>query len=280
VRVLVLAGLALSGVAVLAGPAPAQPAPAPRTTLFAAHRGGALLWPENSLLAFRNAAEQLGADFLELDVHLTKDGEVVVIHDPTLDRTTTGRGPVRARTLAELRDVRLRDQKGAATAEVLPTLDEVVTLALGAGRQILLEIKLDETGRRYPAIEEKVFALLDRRGATAATVVMSFDRDTWRRARALRPAARTCALYSRRTIGDLGSTLKHELELARSAGVSFVGLHENLVDASTVALVREMGLTLGVWTVNENEAIRRFIELKVDVVITDRPDLAKRALGR
>ncbi len=273
-----LAGLALGCVAVLTGPAPAQHAP--RTTLIAAHRGGALLWPENSLLAFRNAAEQLGADFLELDVHLTKDGEVVVIHDPTLERTTTGQGPVRGRTLAELRSVRLRDQKGAATEEILPTLDEVVTLAVGARRQILLEIKLDETGRRYPGIEEKVFAVLDRRGATAATIVMSFDRDTWKRARTLRPDARACALYSRRTIGDLGSTLKRELELARSVGVAFVGLHENLVDASTVALVREMGLTLGVWTVNESEAIRRFIELRVDVVITDRPDLAKRALGR
>ena len=114
----------------------------------------------------------------------------------------------------------------------------------------------------------------------AATVVMSFDRDTWRRARALRPDARACALYSRRTIGDLGSTLKQELETARSAGVAVVGLHQGLVDADTVALVRGMGLTLGVWTVNEDDAIRRFIDLGVDVVITDRPDLAKRALGR
>ena len=63
----------------------------------AAHRGGALLWPENSLLAFRNAVG-LGADYLEFDVHLSKDGEVIVIHDPTLDRTTTGAGPVRERT--------------------------------------------------------------------------------------------------------------------------------------------------------------------------------------
>jgi glycerophosphoryl diester phosphodiesterase len=278
VRLVLLAGLAVSALAVLAGGAGAQSAP--RAPLFAAHRGGALLWPENSLLAFRKAAEQLDADFLELDVHLTRDGEVVVIHDPTLDRTTTGRGPVRARTLAELREVRLRDEKGAATDEPLPTLDDVVTLAIATRRQILLEIKLDEAGRRYPGIEEKVFAVLDRHGATAATVVMSFDRDTWRRARALRPDARACALYSRRTIGDLGSTLKQELETARSAGVAVVGLHQGLVDADTVALVRGMGLTLGVWTVNEAAAIQRFIDLGVDVVITDRPDLAKRALGR
>ncbi|MBI2555390.1 MAG: glycerophosphodiester phosphodiesterase family protein [Candidatus Rokubacteria bacterium] len=83
-------------------------------TLLAAHRGGAQLWPENSLLAFRNAIA-LGADFLEFDVHLSKDGEVVVIHDPTLDRTTTGSGAVKGRTIAELKALRLKDRAGAVT---------------------------------------------------------------------------------------------------------------------------------------------------------------------
>src|SRR3989337_2736405 len=96
----------------------------PPATLFAAHRGGSLLWPENSLLAFRNAVG-LGADYLELDVHLSKDGEVVVIHDPTLDRTTTGQGPVRERTLAALKTLRLKDGAGGVTGEPVPALDEV-----------------------------------------------------------------------------------------------------------------------------------------------------------
>jgi glycerophosphoryl diester phosphodiesterase len=244
VKTLLLAGLALGFLAALAGPAVSQPVT--KATLFAAHRGGALLWPENSLLAFRMAAEQLGADFLELDVHLSKDGEVVVIHDPTLDRTTTGRVPVRSQTLAELRTLRLRDRTGAVTEEILPTLDEVTALALRSGRQLLIEIKVDETARRYPGIEEKVFAVLDRHRATPAAVVMAFERETWRRVRALRPDARACALYSKRTIGDLGSTLRAELRHARQAGVALIGLHQGLVD----------------------------------VVITDRPDLAKSALGR
>ena len=81
---------------VIAGTAGAQDRP---VTLLAAHRGGALLWPENSLLAFRNSVA-LGADFIEFDVHLSKDGELVVIHDPTLDRTTSGSGPVKGRTAA------------------------------------------------------------------------------------------------------------------------------------------------------------------------------------
>lgn len=277
-KLALLAGLALGLFATLAGPALAQPVS--QLTKFAAHRGGALLWPENSLLAFRSAAETLGADFLEFDVHLSRDGEVVVIHDPTLDRTTNGRGAVRDHTLAELRGVHLRDGKGAVTDEPVPSLDDVVGLAMRAHRQLLLEIKVDDRERRYPGIEEKVFEVLDRHGAVPATVVMAFERETWKRVRWLRPEARTCALYSRRTIGDLGSTLQAEMEQAQRAGVSMLGLHQNLVDADIVALVRKTGMTLGVWTVNDAGGIRRFIGLGVDIVITDRPDLAKAALGR
>jgi glycerophosphoryl diester phosphodiesterase len=139
---------------------------------------------------------------------------------------------------------------------------------------------VDETARRYPGIEEKVFAVLDRHRATPAAVVMAFERETWRRVRALRPEARACALYSKRTIGDLGSTLRAELRHARQAGVALIGLHQGLVDAETVALVRDAGMSLSVWTVNDAAEIRRFIALGVDIVITDRPDLAKSALGR
>ena len=245
--------------------------------LFAAHRGGALLWAENSLLAFRNALA-LGADFLELDVHLTRDGEVVVIHDATLERTTTGSGPVRERTLAELGAVRLKDRDGAVLEERIPTLDQVVALAAAGKRQILLEIKTDERRRRYPEIEEKVFAVLDRHHFTSFTVVMAFEAATWRRLRQLRPDARAAALYSARMLRAADVTA--ELEALRQAGVGFVGLDQALVNADVARQVRLAGLTLGVWTVNQREAIARFIDQGVGVVITDRPDLAKELLGR
>ena len=245
--------------------------------LFAAHRGGALLWAENSLLAFRNALA-LGADFLELDVHLTRDGEVVVIHDATLERTTTGSGPVRERTLAELGAVRLKDRDGAVLEERIPTLDQVVALAAAGKRQILLEIKTDERRRRYPEIEEKVFAVLDRHRFTPFTVVMAFEAATWRRLRQLRPDARAAALYSARMLRAADVTA--ELEALRQAGVGFVGLDQALVNADVARQARLAGLTLGVWTVNQREAIARFIDQGVGVVITDRPDLAKELLGR
>src|SRR3972149_10581261 len=123
-------------------------------TLLAAHRGGAQIGPENSLLAFRNAIA-LGADFLEFDVHRSKDGEVVVIHDPALERTTTGAGAVSDRTLAELRTLRLKGKGGKGTEEVIPTLNEVVGLAAPTPVRFLLEIKVDARGGRYPGFEEK-----------------------------------------------------------------------------------------------------------------------------
>jgi glycerophosphoryl diester phosphodiesterase len=268
-------GLMLAWVAAASSAA----APDRGASLVAAHRGGALLWPENSLLAFRNAVA-LGADYLELDVHLARDGEVVVIHDPTLDRTTTGTGPVRERTLAELRGLRLKDRDGGVTQEPIPTLDEVAAVAARGQRQMLLEIKVDDRRQRYPGIEERVLAILDRHGMAGSTTLMAFEAETWRRVRQLRPAARAGALYSPRMLERMRSTVERELDELRAAGVAFVGLHQALVDRDTVALARKASVTLGVWTVNEADAIRRFAEQGVGIVITDRPDLAKEIVGR
>lgn len=275
-RGLLLWGLALGGFSALLGTVSAA-APDMIAPLFAAHRGGAALWPENSLLAFGNALA-LGVDYLELDVHLSRDGEVMVIHDATLERTTTGSGTVRERAAAELGALRLKDGGGAVTAESVPTLDQVVALAAAGKRQMLLEIKTDEQRRRYPGIEEKVFAVLDRHRFTPFAIVMSFEGETWRRLRQLRPETRTGALYSPRMLP--ASEIERELQSLRQAGVGFVGLDQRLVSADVARQARLAGLTLGVWTVNEREAIGRFVGHGVGIVITDRPDLAKAALGR
>ncbi|MFI5375033.1 MAG: glycerophosphodiester phosphodiesterase [Candidatus Rokuibacteriota bacterium] len=275
-RGLLLLGLALGGLSAVLGTVTAA-APDMIAPLFAAHRGGAALWPENSLLAFGNALA-LGVDYLELDVHLSRDGQVMVIHDATLDRTTTGSGPVRDRTAAELGALLLKDRSGGVTAETVPTLDQVVALAAAGKRQMLLEIKTDEKRRRYPDIEEKVFAVLDHHRFTPFAIVMSFEAETWRRLRQLRPDARVGALYSARMLPP--AEIERELESLRQAGIGFVGLEQRLVNADVARQARLAGLTLGVWTVNERDAIERFVGQGVGVVITDRPDLAKAVLGR
>jgi glycerophosphoryl diester phosphodiesterase len=270
---LLVAALALGGLAALAQ----SGSPAPRPAV-AAHRGGAWLWPENSRLAFENALG-LGVEYLELDVHLSRDGEVVVVHDPTLDRTTTGAGPVRERTLAELRALRLRDRNGTATAQAVPTLDEVVGLAASARRQLLVEIKVDPGRERYPGIEERVVAALDRHAMAGAAVVMAFEPKTWLRLRELRPSLRVGALFSARGVERTGATLAAAMDAAVGAGVAFIGLEHTMVTAAAVEQARHAGIALGAWTVNEAPDLRRVIDLGVAIVISDRPDLAREMLG-
>ncbi len=261
--------------AMLGGTAAAQPG----GTLIAAHRGGALLWPENSLLAFRNAIA-LGVDFLELDVHLSRDGEVVVIHDPTLERTTTGTGAVRDLTAAEIKDLRLRDKDGKTTDEKIPTLDEVVGLAAPARPWLLLEIKVDARRARYSGIEEKVLGVLDRHGMAERTIIMAFEDETVRRVRQLRPGVIVGRLFSPRSLERMRSTVEREVEALWKVGARFVGLHQELVTAEVVEQAGKGRLLLGVWTVNDADAMKRFVALGVGVLITDLPDVARELLPR
>jgi glycerophosphoryl diester phosphodiesterase len=268
-RLIVLASLVVAA-GTSAGPA----------VQVAAHRGGALLWPENSLLAFRNAIA-LGVEFLETDVHLTADDQLVVLHDPTLDRTTTGRGPVRDVRLADLVPFRLRAADGTPTDEPIPTLAQVLDLVAGArGIGLLLEIKVDAAGRRYPGIEEKTLAQVRARGVLDRTPIMGFQTETVRRVRALDPAARTVLLVSRGRTERERANPPDAVRLAREAGAAWLGINHRLLDADVIAAARRAGVSVAAWTVNQEPDIRRVLALGVDVVISDQPDLALRLAGR
>jgi glycerophosphoryl diester phosphodiesterase len=250
------------------------------TVKIAAHRGGALLWPENSLLAYRNAVA-LGADLLETDIHLTADDEVVVLHDPTLERTTTGRGAVRETRLADLASLRLRGADGAPTSEPVPTLTQLLDVLAGAPRVgLLLEIKVDSGGRRYPGIEEKALALVRARGLLERTWIMGFQPDTVRRLRELEPTARTVLLVSRGRTERERARPAEAVSLAQAAGAGWLGINHRLLDADVMAAARRAGVSVAAWTVNQEADIRRVLDLGVDVVISDRPDLALRLAGR
>ena len=267
---LVLAiGLAAAGQSRGAGPAP----------LIAAHRGGAGPWPENSLLGFRSSLG-LGVDVLEFDLHLTADGEVVVIHDPTLERTTTGMGAVREARLGDLRALRLKARNGAVTDEAVPTLAEVLALAAGDGVEVMPEIKNGPARARYEGIEEKVLALLRSRGMLARATLQAFDRETIRRVRALEPAVRTMLLVGRGRVEQERAQPGDAVGWARAAGATDLGMDHRLIDAGVVRAAREGGIRLSAWTVNEEDDIRRMAALGVDVIMTDYPDRAKRLLGR
>jgi glycerophosphoryl diester phosphodiesterase len=248
--------------------------------LIAAHRGGAALWPENSLAAVRGALA-LGVDALEFDVHLTADGEPVVIHDPTLERTTTLRGLVRETTREALRAARLRDAGGAVTGELVPTLAEVLDVAAAAPRvEVLPEIKTDHQRQPYPGIEERVIERLGARGLLARATVQSFDAGTLKRVRALEPSLRTMFLVSQRRLTATGVTAEDSVRWAKAVGATDLGIDHRVADASVIAAARAAGLRLSVWTVNAETDLVRMRDLGPDVVMTDRPDLARRLFGR
>jgi glycerophosphoryl diester phosphodiesterase len=248
-------------------------------TLVAAHRGAAALWPENSLLAFRSALA-LGVDALEFDLHLTADGEVVVLHDPTLDRTSTGNGSVRELKLANLADVRLKTREGAVSGERVPTFTQVLDLVAPTSAEILPEIKVDANRQRYDGIEEKVLALIRARGLMARTTIQAFQVETIRRVRELEPRARTMLLVARGDVERDRARPAEAVRRARELGATDLGMNHRLLDADVMSAARPAGIRVSAWTVNEEADIRRMIDLGVDIVMSDRPDLAKRLTGR
>jgi len=243
--------------------------------LVAAHRGGALLWPENSLTAFRNALA-LGADLLETDVHLTRDGEVVILHDPTLERTTTGAGRVSEASLADLAPLRLRARDGAATPDHIPTLSQVLDVLVPSRAQLLLEIKVGADRQRYPGIEEKVLALVRDHRLAARTVIMAFEGETVRRIRVLEPSMRTALLVGQSRVQREGVPAREAVRWTQEVGASHLGIDHRVLDPGVVEAARAAGIVLATWTVNDETDLRRAMAAPVDVVISDRPDLALR----
>ncbi len=238
--------------------------------LVAAHRGGGALWPENSLLAFRNALA-LGVDFLETDVHLTGDGEVVVVHDETLDRTTTGHGAVRDVKLPDLMSVRLKAADGTVTSEPVPTLRELLDLLRPASARLLLEIKVGPAREPYAGIEEKVLTLVRDAGLQDRVVVMAFEDDTLRRVRALDPKTRTLLLVSARRAERAAP--REIVRWATAVGASDLGIDHHALTSDLVAIARAQRMRVAAWTVNDADDIRRVLRLGADIVISDRPDL-------
>src|SRR5437899_3894528 len=149
------------------------------------HRGARNLWPENSLAGFQRTRD-LGIDGVEFDVHLARDGGMVVIHDPLLERTTEGRGAVAGRTVAELAATPLRDGGG----EGVPTLEAVLDVFIGTAIELHIEIKTDALGRAYRGLEEKLVDLIARRGLGRQAILTGFVPEVLEQVRRLSPQQR------------------------------------------------------------------------------------------
>lgn len=248
-----------------------------RSPIAFAHRGGAALWPENTLVAFRGAIE-LGFRYIETDLHRTRDGAIVCFHDATLMRTTDGAGRARDLTLAELKrlDAGYRFTRDGVTFPfrgrglTVPTLEE----ALALHPELCLNVEIKQ---RQPPMEAALWDAIDRLGARDRLLVAAEHDPLVHRFRALRPNDRIPTSPGTRGVLRFWVGVRtgaHRFETypfdALQVPVSFRGL--TVVDRAFVDAAHAHGVQVHVWTIDEPREMRRLLDLGVDGVMTDRPD--------
>ena len=243
----------------------------PRPIVFA-HRGDSAHAPENTIPSFELALTQ-GADAIELDAKLTSDGQIVVFHDATIDRTTEGTGRLAQKTLAELRSL----DAGSSFSDQfrgtkIPTLEEVFE---AVGKKIFINVELTNYATPRDALVEKVCALVRKHGLEKSVIFSSFFASNLKQAERFLPEAPRGLL----ALGGWTGAW------ARSFGFSFgeyAALHPYLTDvnAQQVSRVHQLKRRIHVWTVNKPEDIARLNSWGVDGIFTDDPKLALQVIGR
>ena len=239
-----------------------------KTKIFA-HRGASGYAPENTLAAFQKAVD-LGADGVELDIQLTKDDQIVVIHDEMIDRTSDGKGWVKDYTLEELRAFNYNRTKPEYKHADIPTMREVFELLKPTGLFINIEIKTGVVF--YEKIEEKILALTKEMGMEDRVCYSSFNHYTVTRIHELKPDAEVGFLYADGPIDMPSYGVKHGVNALHPA------LY-NLQYDGFVKECKEKGLKLNVWTVNERPYMEMCCQYGVDAIITNYPDIAKEVVG-
>lgn len=235
-----------------------------------AHRGASGYAPENTLAAFELAVRQQ-ADGVELDVQMTRDGHLAVIHDETIDRVSFEKGAVKDYNLSELRKIRVNRTFPEYTDAVIPTLQEVYDLLKPSGITINVELK---TGIiPYPGIEEAVLKATKDMGMEDLVWYSSFNHRTVKKLRILKPNVRTGVLYS--------DGIYHPVDYAMALGAD--ALHPALYNMQYPDFLKECRkkeMKIHVWTVNRKEHMKEMLDMKVDAIITNYPDLAIKTAGR
>ncbi len=230
---------------------------ADKKLIITAHRGASGWAPENTLAAFKKAIE-LDSDYSELDVHLSKDGEVVLLHDENLDRTTDGEGGVWNYTLAELRKLDAGSWFAPEFAgEPLPTLQEVIRLVKG---KMKLNIEIKISGNE-PSIAEKVVEIVRAENFVHQCMITSFDKTTVIRCKEIAPEIKAGFIFNEKNTEDY---LNGSWEI--------LSCKYTVVNQDFVNSARKAGKQIHVWTVNEKDMMKKIIAFGVDGIITNYPD--------
>ena len=236
-----------------------------------AHRGDKCFAPENTLAAFILAAEK-GADAIEFDVKLTADGQVIVLHDQTVDRTTNGTGNVSRLTSAALQDL----DAGAWFSEQfrgehIPTLEQVFETL---GKRLFLNVELTNYASPGDDLVAKVVELVKKHKLQDRTLFSSFFIRNLKMARMLLPEVPRGLLTMPGLMGFWGRTFEWRGD--------YFALHPALsgINPGLVQRVHAAGKRVHVWTVNSIDDIKKMIGLEVDAIFTDDPGLALHLLGK
>jgi glycerophosphoryl diester phosphodiesterase len=251
----------------------------PRPRLFA-HRGASAAAPENTLRAFGDAL-RVGADRLELDVHLTADEEVIVLHDEDVSRTTDGAGPASKLRLSEIRDLdagyRFEAPDGTfpfrGQGIGVPTLSEVFQSF--PGTPLNIELKVDDD-----ALVEAVKRLLDRHAAETQVLLTSEPGTLMEKIRRRIPGVLTgmCLPESLEFLCNGGNPGYVARGFALQVPTSLSGIP--IVTPHFVAVAHACGLEVHAWVINEEAEMRALLAMGVDGIMTDDPELGARVLGR
>ncbi|MGN0443478.1 MAG: glycerophosphodiester phosphodiesterase [Acutalibacteraceae bacterium] len=228
-----------------------------------AHRGFSGNYPENTMLAFRKAVE-IGADGIELDVHFTKDKEIVICHDEKIDRTSNGTGYIKDYTYEELCQFDFYGNfEGQFEFQKIPTLREYLELVAPV-EGFMTNIELKTGVFEYIGIEKAVIDMLYEFGVKDRTILSSFNHYTILRCRKIDPSIKT-GFLSESWIIDMW-------DYAKQNCVECIHPHYAFLTAENFAKIRKAGVEVNTWTVNEYEDIKRLSEMGVDILIGNYPD--------
>ncbi|MFH1527142.1 MAG: glycerophosphodiester phosphodiesterase family protein [Bacteroidota bacterium] len=242
----------------------------PRSFLIIAHRGASAVAPENTIIAFKKAME-LHANAIELDVRQTKDNQLVVLHDATVNRTTNGRGGIATMTLAEVRkldagswfDPHFKNER-------IPTFHEVIEI-LDTATILIIEIK--EGNETYPGIEEQVLNLVKTNRLEGQVILKSFDQRVLRRIKEKAPQIRLLYVYVF-TIPWLNITVDRGVSAGDllDLNVDYLQPHKIFLSRSFVNRAQERGFKVIVWDVEDEDTMKEMLDLGVNGIETDFPD--------
>ncbi len=221
--------------------------------MLGGHRGNPADHPENTLASFQSAIDA-GCDLVECDVHLTADGELAVIHDHLLERTTNGTGLVGAHTLAELREL------DAGKGQRIPLLEEVIELVRD---RVGLVIETKQNPVPYPGLEEKLAAFIRERGMADRVSVISFHHRCIRHLREVAPELDLGIIDASRPIDPVG--------MLRAAGADLFSCYWGTLDPQMVEEIRAAQGAVGVWTVDDQLSAMWARACHPDSVFSNRP---------